>query len=148
MVVDLVVELVRYVAVNAMNNTVITVLLKLLVRTETLLPAVVKPVVTHIKQHQRLHAAPGTGRKAMLINIVLIIFCMFWCLITIRALISYFLLSEMINFYYSNESGWDRYQQSIFETYPDTDPLKIAFKFWVWPISKVYPEYHAHKKGN
>ncbi|HIC1466973.1 TPA: hypothetical protein ACWZ76_004278 [Klebsiella pneumoniae] len=55
----LVVELVRYVAVNATNNTVITVWSKLLVRTETLLPAVVKPVVTLIKQHQRLHAVPG-----------------------------------------------------------------------------------------
>lgn len=59
MVVGLVVELVRYVAVNATNNTVITVWSKLLVRTETLLPAVVKPVVTLIKQHQRLHAVPG-----------------------------------------------------------------------------------------
>lgn len=37
--------------------------LKLLVRTETLLPVAVKPVVTHIKQHQRLHAAPGDTVK-------------------------------------------------------------------------------------
>lgn len=34
-----------------------------LVRTETLLPAVVKPVVILIKQHQRLHAAPGDTVK-------------------------------------------------------------------------------------
>lgn len=37
--------------------------LKLQVRTETLLPVAVKPVVTHIKQHQRLHAAPGDTVK-------------------------------------------------------------------------------------
>lgn len=36
---------------------------KLLVRTGTLLPAVVKLVVTLIKQHQRLHAAPGDTVK-------------------------------------------------------------------------------------
>lgn len=71
MVVGHVVELVRYVVASAMNNTVITVWLKLLVKTGTLLPAVVKPVVTLIKQHQRLDAAPGTGRKAMLERIVI-----------------------------------------------------------------------------
>lgn len=115
---------------------------------EMLLPAAVKPVVILIKQHQWLHATPGTGRKAMIVNIVLITFCVLWCLIAIRALISYFLLNEMINFYYSDESGWYRYQQSIFEIYPNTHPLKIAFRFWVWPMSKVYPEYYEYKKGN
>lgn len=67
----MVVELVRYAVASVMNNTVITVWLKLLVRTVTLLPVAVKPVVTLIKQHQRLHAAPGTGRKAMLERIVI-----------------------------------------------------------------------------
>ena len=55
---------------------------------EMLLPVAVKPVVTHIKQHQRLHAAPGTGRKAMLERIV----------ITIIFLISVALVSSNLAF--------------------------------------------------
>lgn len=65
MVVGHVVELVHYAAVSVMNSMVITDWLKLLVKTETRLPVVVNPVVTLIKQHQRLHVAPGTGRKTM-----------------------------------------------------------------------------------
>ncbi|EJS0970456.1 hypothetical protein NW995_002451 [Salmonella enterica] len=48
-----------------MNSMVTTVWLKLLVKTETHSPVVVNPVVTLIKQHQRLHAAHGNGRKIM-----------------------------------------------------------------------------------
>lgn len=72
MVVDLVVELVRYAAASVMNNMVITVWLKLQVKTGTPSPAVAKPVVILIKQHQRLHVAPGTGRKIMFERIVII----------------------------------------------------------------------------
>ncbi|HFW5086735.1 TPA: hypothetical protein ACIBVD_001775 [Salmonella enterica subsp. enterica serovar Javiana] len=60
-----VVELVHYAAVSVMNNMVTMVWLKLLVKMETRIPVVVNPVVTLIKQHQRLHVAPGTGRKTM-----------------------------------------------------------------------------------
>ena len=62
---DRVVELVHYAAVSVMNNMVITVLLKLLVKTVMRLPAVVKTVVTLIKQHQRLHVAPGDTVKTL-----------------------------------------------------------------------------------
>lgn len=65
MVVGHVVELVHYAAVSVMNNMVTMVWLKLLVKMETRIPVVVNPVVTLIKQHQRLHVAPGTGRKTM-----------------------------------------------------------------------------------
>ncbi|EDK7779824.1 hypothetical protein CKS97_20170 [Salmonella enterica subsp. enterica serovar Java] len=60
-----VVELVHYAAVSVMNNMVTMVWLKLLVKMEARIPVVVNPVVTLIKQHQRLHVAPGTGRKTM-----------------------------------------------------------------------------------
>lgn len=65
MVVGHVVELVHYAAVSVMNNMVTMVWLKLLVKMEARIPVVVNPVVTLIKQHQRLHVAPGTGRKTM-----------------------------------------------------------------------------------
>lgn len=65
MVVGHVVELVHYAAVSVMNSIVITDWLKLLVKMETRLPVVVNPVVTLIKQHQRLHVAPGTGKRIM-----------------------------------------------------------------------------------
>lgn len=55
---------------------------------EMLLPAAVKPVVILIKQHQRLHAALGTGRKTMLERIV----------ITIIFLISVALVSSNLAF--------------------------------------------------
>lgn len=65
MVVGHVVELVHYAAVSVMNNMVTMVWLKLQVKTETRLPVVANPVVTLIKQHQRLHVAPGTGKRIM-----------------------------------------------------------------------------------
>lgn len=65
-----------------------------------------------------------------------------------RWIVCFFVVQRMIDFYYDHPSGWDKHQQSIFMTYPDTHPFKMIFKFWVWPISKVYPEYHRYKKGN
>lgn len=65
MVVGHVVELVHYAVVSVMNSMVITDWLKLQVKTETRLPVVVNPVVTLIKQHQRLHVALGTGKRIM-----------------------------------------------------------------------------------
>lgn len=63
MVVGHVVELVHYAVVSVMNSMVITDWLKLLVKMGTRLPVVVNPVVILIKQHQRLHVAPGDTMK-------------------------------------------------------------------------------------
>jgi hypothetical protein len=109
-----------------------------------LLPAVVKPVVILIKQHQRLHAVPG---DTVLITSIIIL--LFWVFIIVRAVICGVVQRKMIDFYYSDKSGWDTHQQSMFEAYPQLGAFNMVFKFWVWPISNFYPEYKRdnHEKS-
>lgn len=148
MVVGHVVELVHYAAVSVMNSMVITDWLKLLVKMETRLPVVVNPVVTLIKQHQRLHVAPGTGRKTMLDYIVSFALLVIIILL-VRSVIVALSVSGMIDFYYSDHSGWDTHQKSFYEAIPNIGVVHMTLRFWVWPVSRFYPEYRQFKrKGN
>lgn len=80
----------------------------------------------------------------MLITSIFIL--VFWIIIVIRIIICAVIQRKMIDFYYSDESGWDTHQQSMFDAYPQLDTFKMIFKFWVWPMSKFYPEYRKGKK--
>lgn len=85
----------------------------------------------------------------MIFDTLLVIYSILLGTIGIRSVICYIELGKMIEFYYSDETGWDTYQKSIYEVYPSTDILKMTFKFWVWPVSRFYPEHYQYKKyGN
>lgn len=81
--------------------------------------------------------------KTMLITSIFIL--VFWIIIVIRIIICAIIQRKMIDFYYSDKSGWDTHQQSMFDAYPQLDTFKMIFKFWVWPMSKFYPEYRKGK---
>lgn len=126
MVVGHVVELVHYGVASVMNSMVTTDWLKLLVKTGMRLPAVVNPVVTLIKQHQRLHVAPGTGRKTMLDYIVSFVLLVI-IILSVRSVIVALSVTGMIDFYYSHQSGWDTHQKSFYEAIPNIGVVHMTF---------------------